>query len=95
MKKILIITAASFMLNFTNPCVPIVNYSGCYLEVVDWQLYNSYQWYRNALPIGGAVSWSYEPLEPGSYTVKVTSPDGCMGVSKRIKVISWCGTGVR
>lgn len=91
MKKLIVIISAAFLLSFQTPCIPALNYTGCYIEVIDWQLYNSYQWYRNAVPISGAVGWTYEPLEAGSYTVKVTTPDGCMGVSKRVKVLSWCG----
>ena len=39
----------------------------------------------------GATDWFFEAQSAGAYTCKTVSLDGCIGVSKRLKVISWCG----
>lgn len=93
MKKILFIIfimAASLASKAQN-CTPSLNYDGCDLEVINFTDYISFQWYKNGVLIPNAVEWSYEPLEAGSYTVKVFTAYGCFGVSKRFKIISWCG----
>jgi len=93
MKKILLIiilTGASFICDAQN-CIPSLNYDGCDLEVINFTDYTAFQWYRNGVLIPNATQWSYEPLEAGSYTVKAFTAYGCFGVSKRFKIISWCG----
>jgi hypothetical protein len=72
-------------------CVPDVNYDGCETEVVYHYNYIGFQWYLNGQPIYGATDWFYEATSVGIYTCKTVSLDGCIGVSKRLKVTSWCG----
>jgi hypothetical protein len=40
-----------------------------------------YQWFLNGYEITGATGSYYEPIQPGTYTVEVTSGEGCIAVS--------------
>jgi hypothetical protein len=84
---ILFLTAGSAF----SQCVPTVNYDGCETEVIFHYNYIGFQWYLNGQPIFGATEWFYEATSVGIYTCKTVSLDGCIGVSKRLKVTSWCG----
>lgn len=43
--------------------------------------YVTYQWYKNLLPIPGAISWSTPSTGPGNYKVQVTDTNGCQNMS--------------
>jgi len=91
-KTITILIILAFIACYSfGQCVPTVNYDGCETEVVYHYNYSSFQWYKNTVAIEGAIDWFYEPLTAGIYTVKTMDNSGCIGVSKRVKVISWCG----
>ena len=57
-----------------SPSVTYINYTLiCYADTADL-----YQWYFNGNLIGGATQSIYVPLQNGTYTVEVTSPEGCI-----------------
>lgn len=45
---------------------------------------NSYQWYLDGVAIDGATSYYYTATESGSYTVEVTTENGCSYISDAI-----------
>ncbi len=47
-----------------------------------------YQWYRDSLPIAGAIQGSYKPTRAGNYYVKITDAFGCSGFSDSL-YLSW------
>lgn len=46
----------------------------------------TYQWYLNGEEIPGATDPSFEPAQPGAYSVKVTDAGGCAGFSDFVEV---------
>jgi uncharacterized delta-60 repeat protein len=67
--------------------LPIVNI----LQVVDTlkanSLPGSYQWLLNGAIVTGATSLNFVPTQSGLYTLRVTSPQGCIGISNAINFI--------
>ncbi|MFN0276107.1 MAG: T9SS type A sorting domain-containing protein [Chitinophagales bacterium] len=53
----------------------------------------AYQWYFNGVPIDGAIEHMFNASVPGSYTVKVTSSNGCSKRSNQKEVINTCKIG--
>ncbi|MEI6143028.1 MAG: T9SS type A sorting domain-containing protein [Mariniphaga sp.] len=52
------------------------------------EIYNSYQWYKNDIPISGATKQYYQEVGglKGNYYVKVTTADGRTGYSKGMQI---------
>jgi glucose/arabinose dehydrogenase len=77
---------------FQSPMPVIANQNGneFVLEVND--IFASYQWFRDGLPIQWANTSTYHVSEggvsEGNYTVEVTDANGCKGISNSIYV-SW------
>ncbi len=67
-----------------NPSVAITQ-SGDTLRTTT--LGSSYQWFRNSLPVSGAISAILVPTQSGSYTVQVTNAQGCTGTSPAVSFI--------
>ncbi len=67
--------------------LPIVNI----LQVGDTlkanSLPGSYQWLLNGAIVTGATSLNFLPTQSGLYTLRVTSPQGCIGISNAINFI--------
>ncbi len=49
--------------------------------------YYDYQWLLNGEPIPGETSYYINPTETGYYTLQVTDPAGCVGVSSGLDVV--------
>lgn len=93
MKKLLTIIAILISTNVFSQCVPTIHYDGCDLEVVGMGQYQSFQWYKGTVPIEDEVEFTFEPIEPGLYMCRTVDAFGCVGYSKRFKIINWCGVG--
>ncbi len=58
---------------------PVITESG---GVLSTGTFSSYQWYLDGNPVNGATNNTFTPGQPGSYTVKVTSENGCENTSE-------------
>lgn len=91
MKKLLTILAILISTNVFSQCVPTIHYDGCDLEINGQSQYVSFQWYKGTVPIEDAVEFTYEPIEAGLYLCRTVDQFGCVGYSKRYKILNWCG----
>ncbi|MFI5134792.1 MAG: MopE-related protein, partial [Chitinophagales bacterium] len=48
------------------------------------------QWYKNAIPISGAVAKTYNVSSTGNYAVQLTNSFGCSNISQSVAVINTC-----
>ncbi|MFI5171167.1 MAG: T9SS type A sorting domain-containing protein [Chitinophagales bacterium] len=46
----------------------------------------TYQWYRNGIPIPGAINFAYTVIKTGNYNVRVDYPDGSYGYSNPVSI---------
>lgn len=73
---------------------PIVNYSATSHLFYTGNFYVSYQWYKDAVAIAGATSFSTADIGNGNYKVRVTDTNGCQSVSDAY-VFGSTATGVQ
>ena len=66
-----------------NP-LPIVNIVQVGDSLTSTALPGSYQWLLNGVVVSGATSVTFKPSQSGIYTLRVTSPQGCVGISNAI-----------
>jgi hypothetical protein len=64
--------------------VPVIQRNGHILNAT--QVFTSYQWKRNGLPITGANGASYLAVQNGIYTLTVTNANNCLGTSALIAI---------
>lgn len=50
----------------------------------------TYLWYKNNALISGAYAQTYKAKKTGDYTVKITSPAGCSGLSDAVTIYRSC-----
>lgn len=92
MKSIItLFTILIISINAYSQCTPVLHYDGCDLEVVGMGQYQSFQWYKGTVPIEYEVEFTFEPIDPGLYMCRTVDAFGCVGYSKRFKIINWCG----
>lgn len=48
----------------------------------------NFQWLLNGVAIAGATDMHFKPLLSGEYTLSVTSPEGCIGLSNAVNFIA-------
>jgi len=75
----------SFILYATTPNPPTITYSG---DTLFSSTGTSYQWFYNGSPIGGATYSYYVYNTPGTYSVQVTSNEGCPSISNGFVITS-------
>lgn len=64
-------------------CPPVtINYDASAMELEVSNIYNSYQWSFNGLPIEGATTYFVMATAPGNYSVQVTTNYGCTTTSQ-------------
>jgi len=74
-----IITTLTYtVLQYPAPVIPAISYISP--DLVSTTAF-TYQWYLNGIPINGATSQTYTPLQNGSYTVEITDSNGCSAMS--------------
>jgi hypothetical protein len=63
---------------YSGAPVPVISQQGA---VLNSSVSTGNQWYLNGVPIGGANSQAYTPVQNGNYTVSVTDSNGCTSIS--------------
>lgn len=71
---------------------PPISFTGSAVRTGNY--YVTYQWYKNLLPIPGAISWSTPSTGPGNYKVQVTDTNGCQNMSATYVVTTMPSTGI-
>lgn len=60
-------------------CAPVaITFSPSIGELSVEDVYATYQWYFNGLPIDGATNSYWAPVSPGNYAIEVTTNFGCI-----------------
>jgi hypothetical protein len=77
----------SITVNIT-PAVPTITFNS---GVLSSSASSGNQWYYNGSEIGGAVDQTYAPTQNGTYSVIVTSAEGCSSQSEPFEVV---GVGI-
>lgn len=62
-----------------NPETPIISQMGSSLSSSSAA---SYQWYLEGVPIVGAISQTYSPIEDGNYSVEISDENDCSAISE-------------
>jgi len=65
-----------------SPSPTISGNNACDSVLLSTEVYESYQWIKDAIDIPGANSQSYSTSETGVFAVRVTNSNGCVGVSQ-------------
>ena len=76
-----------FITVFEEPNLNIIHNEEEDMLYVDYLDAISYQWYLNGNPIDGAISSTYNLLESGSYSIEITTENGCLGNSDIFDVV--------
>ncbi|MBE0639921.1 MAG: T9SS type A sorting domain-containing protein [Bacteroidales bacterium] len=76
--------------NPKTPCVIAASDTafcpGGYVTLTACDNMNSYQWYKDELPIAGATSQNYLVYQHGEYSVEVTNAFGCKTVAESVYI---------
>jgi hypothetical protein len=79
-------SAALVITQQPRPAIPSISKSGNTLTCSSDANYTAFQWYKNAKPISGATSSTYDISAIGAYYVKVTGANGCTSRSASLQI---------